>query len=185
MSNALAVPTVTAALAVVVQAAVDALGLDPRPVVTPGPLDDAGHPARVGVHLYRVTQNPALSITALPTRAAGDPQQRGQVALDLHYLLTFRGRSELRSQQLLATTAAALHAEPVLSATRLVEAEAAHPEIAGHDVAAAKEPVRVTPAVLSVAELNGLWALYPPRSFTVTLAVSVGPVLIDSDPPNA
>ncbi len=183
MSNALAVPAVTAALLTIVQAAIDRLGLIPRPIVAPGPLDRSGENAGVGVHLYRVTQNPALSVTALPSHpAGGSPRQQGQVALDLHYLLTFHGNSEWEAQQLLATTAAVLHVEPVLTAARIAGAEAEHPEIAGNDLGAAEEPVRVSSETLSVDELNGLWALYPTGSFTVTLAVSAGPVLIDGDP---
>ncbi|MFD7964636.1 DUF4255 domain-containing protein [Streptomyces zaomyceticus] len=182
MSNALAVPTVTAALTTLVQTAMERLDITPGPVVAPGPLDGSGDNARVGVHLYRVTRNPTLSLADLPTRSsAGHLRQKPRAALDLHYLFTFRGNTEWEVQQLLARTAAALHGQPTLTPALLAEALADHPEIDGNDLAEADEPVRVTSEALSTDELTRFWALYPPGSFTVTLAVVAGPVLVDAD----
>ncbi|MFE5631361.1 Pvc16 family protein [Streptomyces sp. NPDC056463] len=182
MSNTLAVPAVTAALTTLVQNAVNGLGINPGPVVAPGPLDSTGDQARVGVHLYRVTRNATLSLADLPTRSsAGQLRQKPRAALDLHYLFTFRGTDEWQTQALLARTAAALHTVPYLTDTLLAEAGTDHPEIDGNDLAQADEPVRVTPEALSTDELTRLWALFPPASFTVTLAVTAGPVLVDGD----
>jgi hypothetical protein len=180
MSNALAVPAVTAALTTHVQTAVNRLGISPGPVVAPGALDDTGDNARVGVHLYRVSRNPTVSLADLPTRSsAGQLRQKPRAALDLHYLFTFRGANEWETQLLLAGTAAALHTAPVVTDALLAEAATAHPEIADNDLAQADEPVRFTPEALSTDELTRLWALFPPASFTVTLAVVAGPVLVD------
>jgi hypothetical protein len=181
MSNALAIPAVTATIASIVLAGVDRLGINPRPVVAPGPLDDEGDNARVGVHLYRVTRNPALAAADLPTRSsAGDLRQRPRVALDLHYLLTFRGNTPWETERLLAQTAVTLHAVPVLTAALLQAAGDDHPEIADNDLAAADEPVRLCPDLLTIDELTRIWALFPPSSFTVTLALTAGPVVIDA-----
>lgn len=182
MSNALSVPAVTAALTTLVQSAMDGLGITPRPLVAPGPLDDSGDNARVGVHLYRVTRNAPRSMADLPTRSsAGHLRQKPRVALDLHYLFTFRGMDEWESQRLLAGTAAVLHTVPGVTAELLARAEAEHPQIRGNDLAEADEQVRVTPEGLSTDELTRLWALFPPASFTVTLAVTAGPVLVDGE----
>jgi hypothetical protein len=182
MSNALAVPAVTAALTSIVQNAVDRLGINPGPVVAPGPLDDAGDNARVGVHLYRVTRNADLANADLPTRSgSGQLRARPQAAIDLHYLFTFRGNSEWESQQLLATTAAALHSVTSLSAARLAQAEVDHGEIGGNDLADADEPVRICADSLSIDEITRFWALFAPGSFSVTLGISAGPVLVDAD----
>ncbi|GGS90729.1 hypothetical protein GCM10010222_35430 [Streptomyces tanashiensis] len=182
MSNPLAVPAVTAALTTLVQNAVNGLGINPGPIVAPGPLDNTGDHARVGVHLYRVSRNPTLSLADLPTRSSsGQLREKPRAALDLHYLFTFRGTNEWETQQLLARTAAALHTVPHVTAALLADAETAHPEIADNDLAQADEPVRVTPEVLSTDELTRLWALFPPATFTVTLAVTAGPVLVDGD----
>jgi hypothetical protein len=181
MSNALAVPAVTAGLTSLVRAAVTSIGVTPGPKVAPGQLDDTGD-TQVIVHLYRVSRNAALAALDLPTRSStGELRHRTQVAIDLHYLLSFRGRSVWETQQLLARTAIALAAEPVLSKARLILAESEHSEIAGNDLARAGEPVRITPDTPSLDELTRLWALYSPGSFTVTLAVVAGPVVLDAD----
>lgn len=181
MSNALSVPTVTAALCSIVRTALERLDLNPGAVVAPGPLDDAGTPPRVGVHLHRVSRNPALSVADLPTRSAsGALASKPRAALDLHYLFTFRGTDDWQTQLMLAGTAAVLHSVTGLSPARIAAAEADHPEIADNDLAEADEPVRITPDPLSSDELTRLWALYPVGSYTVTLAVVAGPVLVDA-----
>ncbi len=180
MSNALAVPAMTAALATIAQVAADGCGLDPRPVVQPGPLAGADASTQVVVHLHRVTLDPSLAMNALPAHlAGGDPSQQPRIALNLHYLIAFRGTTDWETQQLLAATAVKLHAVPVLTPAHFADAERSHPQIAGHDLGAAAEPVRITLDTLSIEDLNGVWADYPPGSFTLTLAVSAGAVLID------
>jgi Pvc16 N-terminal domain len=181
MSNSLAVPAVTAAITSVVQARIDRAGITPRPTVAPGPLDDSSGTPSVGIHLYKVTRNAALSIADLPTRGAdGQLRQRPVAALDLHYLFTFRGTGVYESEQLLALTASALHTIPVLTPAIVDLAATQHPEIAGNDLALAAEPVRVTPETVSSDDITRLWAVYEPGAFTVTLAVAAGPVLIDA-----
>ncbi|MFJ1708983.1 Pvc16 family protein [Kitasatospora sp. NPDC088346] len=182
MSNALAVPTVTAALAALLQARVDAAGITPRPLVKPGPLDDDHHAPRIGVHLYRVSRNAALSSDDLPTRASagGTLRSTPRTALDLHYLFTFRGDTPFQSEWLLALTAAALHAVPELSPELIDHATTTQREVLGNDLAQARERVRLSPEALSIDEISRLWALYQPGSFTVTLALSAGPVIVDS-----
>ncbi|MGB9378394.1 MAG: Pvc16 family protein [Mycobacteriales bacterium] len=179
MSSALALPAVTAALATIVQEAVDGCGLTPRPLVTTGPLDAGGADTAAVVHLYRVTSDPSLAANALPARVAGDdPTQRPRIALNLHYLIAFGGPSDLVAQQLLAATALALHVEPVLTASRFAAAEAAYPQIAGSGLEAMREPLRVISNTLPLDELIRMWAVYPPGSSRLTLAVSCGPVII-------
>ncbi len=182
MSNALAVPAVTAALSTVLQVAIDRLGLNPRPVVGPRPTGVVSDGVGVGVHLYRITHDPSPAAKGVPARSVGGAEpQRMRVAFDLHFLITVRGNSEWETQQLMATAAAGLHAVPVLTPALLAGAEVEHPEIIGNDLGAAEDLVRITPVTLSVEELTDLWALFAPGSFTVSLAVSAGPVLIESD----
>ncbi|MGW4891774.1 Pvc16 family protein [Kitasatospora sp. NPDC004240] len=181
MSNALAVPTVTAALVTLIQARLDAGHVNPRVLVAPGPLDDDGVTPRVGVHLYRISRNAALFTEDLPTRASsGEMRSTPRVALDLHYLFTFRGYNAYQSEQMLALCAAALHAVPELGPELIEAAVAAHPDIHETDLAQARERVRLTPESLSLDDVNRLWALYPPGSFTVTLALTAGPVIVEA-----
>jgi hypothetical protein len=179
MSNAMSVAAVTATLTTMIQAAVDELELTPRPVVAAGDLDDAGDNNRVFVHLLRVSRNQALSTSDLPHRSAdGALRTRAQAALDLHYLIVFRGRNPHVTQLMLAGCAAALHAYPGLTRPWLEAAVTDHPEITGHDLLDA-ELVRLTPEPMSVDELTRVWALYSPGQFGPTLAVVAGPVLVE------
>ncbi|GHE08551.1 DUF4255 domain-containing protein [Streptomyces alanosinicus] len=181
MSNALAVPTVTAAITTLLQSRVDAAGIAPRPLVAPGPLDDDGHAPRVGVHLYRITRNEALSFVDLPTRTStGVLRSKPRAALELHYLFTFRGTTTYQSEQLLALCAATLHAVPELTAELITTAVNGHQDLVGSDLGQAVERVRIIPESLTLDEVSRLWALYQPGSFTVTLAAAAGPVLVES-----
>jgi hypothetical protein len=182
MSNAMAVPTVTAAITSIVQQGVSELGLSPGPQVTPGPPDEEADGARVGVSLYRVSRNPSRYEEDLPTRSStGDLRQTPRVALDLHYLLTFRGTTEWETAELLARAAATLHATPILTAAWLEQAVVEHPEVGGNDLAAADEPVRLSADCADFDDVVRFWTLYAPGSFTVTLSVVAGPVIVDAD----
>jgi hypothetical protein len=91
MSNALAVPTVTAAITALLQSAMSAAGMASTPTVAPGNLDDEQHLPRVIVHLYHVERNPDLDNQDLPTRTTTRAlTRRPRTALRLHYLLGFR-----------------------------------------------------------------------------------------------
>ncbi|GAB2756749.1 hypothetical protein GCM10027020_06140 [Nocardioides salsibiostraticola] len=181
MSNPLAVPTVSAALVTLIQGAVDTVGLTPGPRVSAGSLEDTGDNARVSVHLYRVSRDEHASNRDLPTRsAAGDLRSRPTVALNLHFLLCFRGDSDFDAQTMLAVAAVTLEANAHLSAQLLTLTEADHPEVAGHDLDEAPFPVRWGADSLSVDELTKMWALYPAGSFGLTLAVQAGPVLVEA-----
>lgn len=175
----MSVAAVTATLTTMVQAAVDELELTPRPVVAAGDLDDAGDNNRVFVQLLRVSRNPALSMSDLPHRSAdGAIRTRAQAALDLHYLIVFRGRTPHVTQLMLGGAAAALHAYPGLTRPWLEAAGSDHPEIVGHDLLDA-ELVRLTPEPMTFDELTRVWALYSPGRFGPTLAVVAGPVLVE------
>lgn len=182
MSNGLAVATVTATISAMLQDRIDSANIASRPAVEPGPLDGGGRNPLVIVHLYRVSRNAALYTADVPTRAAtGQLRQRPTAALDLHYLVAFRGSSALESEQLLAVGAATLHAMPVLSSDLISYAESQFPGIAGNDLSDADEPVRVCPEALSIDEVTRLWALYEPGRFVAGLALQAGPVLITGD----
>lgn len=190
MSNALAVPTVTASITTLLQARLAAASQEfgtPVPLVAPGPLDDGGAgdtTPRVGVHLYRVSRNAARCNEDLPTRTGeGTLRSRPRAALDLHYLLSFRGDGQnlYLADQMLAVCAATLHATTDLAPELIAQATADHREIRGNDLARADERVRITPEAPTLDEVSKLWALYQPGVFTVTLAFVAGPVLVEFD----
>jgi hypothetical protein len=91
MSNFLAIATVTAALRQTLNA-VAGIDVPGAEVTTMRPDEPTNTDARVNIYLYQVTPNAAWRNADLPTRRNdGGLVQRPQVALDLHYLLTFYG----------------------------------------------------------------------------------------------
>lgn len=181
MSNARAAAGVTAALVTLVQQAVDTLGITPGPVVTASSLEDSGDHGRISIALYRITRNGYLGNDTLPSRhGTGRIHTTPRAAFDLHYLLCFRADSDFDAHTMLAAAAVAVEAQPTVSANLLALAAADHPEIVGNDLADAAEYVRLSTETLGSDEVARLWALYPPGSFAPTLAVTAGPVVIDS-----
>lgn len=191
MSNFLAVATVTAALRHALQGALDAAAIaEPGAVagatvssVRPEPAG-AGLPGRgVNVYLYQVTPNAAWRNEDLPTRdGAGQAVARPQVALDLHYLLSFYGSdADLEPQRLLGVVARTLHARPVLT-REMIEAALAAPIfgfLADSDLATAIERVRFQPMPFSLDELGTLWSVFFQTSYALSMAYQGSVVLIE------
>src|SRR5882762_6069982 len=99
MSNALAIATVTEALLHILTPAVSAIVGGSVTATRP---DDTAQlpPVGVNIFLYQVSPNPSIRNADLPTRRGdGTPLRRPQVALDLHYLLTFYGSDTTLDQQ--------------------------------------------------------------------------------------
>src|SRR5262245_25700129 len=155
MSNALAIATVTRALAQIVRTAVQSV-LPGADVLTERP-DSAplGQP-RVRLFMYQVSPNGALRNNDLPTRAAnGDLMKRPTVALDLHYLLAFYGNEqELEPQRMLGAAVRDIHAKPGLMRHMIEDAIASEPFLAESNLADATEQIKFTPLSLSLEELS-------------------------------
>src|SRR5437868_4360917 len=115
MSNALAIATVTETLFHALTNALPASLVSGAQVTVLRP-DDASLqvPGTTGVNvfLYQVTPNVAWRNADLPTRKSdGSLLRRPQVALDLHYLISFYGADiAFEQQRLLGAVARALHA---------------------------------------------------------------------------
>jgi hypothetical protein len=123
MSNYLAIATVTAALSDLMQdVVVNAIpGISGDAVTTQRPAAIAGggtNTARINIYLYQITPTPYLGNYDLPTRRAdGTLSERPQVALNLHYLLSFYGNeTDLEPERLLGKAVSVLHTQPQLSA---------------------------------------------------------------------
>ena len=144
----------------------------------------AGHAATsaggINVFLYRVSPSAPLRNRRLPegselgTRAP-------QMALDLHYLLSFYGdEAVLEPQRVLASALTALHAAPVLTGDRLAEALEADPPpfLSGADPAGQVESITFTIADLSLSELCTMWSGLFRTSYVLSMApdASVIPV---------
>ena len=187
MSNHLAVATVTATLRDLLQtAALQAVaGAD---VTTKRPekaMTDGTDKAGINIFLYQVATNAALNNVREPTRnASGQILQRPQVALNLHYLLSFQGAdAELEPQRLLGSTVVALRTQPVLSpdAIHKVINGGAYPFLAQSDLDQQIDLVRFTPIDLSLEELSKLWSVFFQVPYMLSIAYIASVVLLEAD----
>ena len=122
MSNHLAIATVTGALHTQL---LNATALVPGATVTTArPNGGLANPApAINIFLYQVMPNAAYRNADLPSRR-GDGQlaQRPQVALTLHYLLSFLGdETTLEPQRLLGAALRQLHAHPLITAQDIAQ----------------------------------------------------------------
>lgn len=182
MSNALAIATVTTALAQIVRTAVQS-ALPGADVLTERP-DSAplGQP-RVRLFLYQVSQNGSLRNNDLPTRAAnGNVVKRPTTALDLHYLLAFFGNeNELEPQRMLGAAVRDIHAKPVLMRQMIEDAIASEPFLRESNLADAVEQIKFTPLSLSLEELSKLWSVFFQAPYALSVAYQGTVVLIESE----
>jgi Pvc16 N-terminal domain/IPT/TIG domain len=191
MSNFLAVATVTATMAQLIQASAHA-AVSGALVSTRAPDAPAvaGNDPRVNLYLYQVTQNPAYRNADAPTRRTdGTLMERPQAALDLHYLISFYGNEgELVPQRLLGSTVSAIHSQPVLSrdSIRDLITNARYPHAADEflkasDLADSVELIKFAPLPLSLEELSKLWSVMVQTPYSLSIAFQASVVLIQPD----
>ena len=161
MSNYLAIATVTAALSRVLQAAIgiDVPGAVATTVRPNGPssgVPDIG----VNIFLYQSTPNTSWRNHDLPTRRPDSTMaQRPQMAIDLHYLLSFYGdEATLEPQRLLGSTLRTLHTKPILTRQDIQNTVTAIDFLNDSNLAEAVESVKF---ILIPLNLQALVCLFP------------------------
>lgn len=188
MSNYLAIATVTATLSELLRPNVE-LEVTGAAMTTMRPNDpalDSTTPPGVNIFLYQVTPNSAYRNDDLPTRRAdGTVVERPQVALDLHYLLTFYGNEDtLEPQQLLGSVVRTLHARPLLTRQAIgntVGNIGSFPYLAGSNLADQIELVKFTPTSLNLEELSKLWSVFFQTAYKLSVAYVGNLVLIEAE----
>jgi hypothetical protein len=180
MSNALAIATVTQALALLIEN-----NLSPEmdiavKVETRKPPAEPPTEPTINVFLYQVTPNPSMRHTDLPTRASdGTLIKRPAAALDLHFLISAYGEeAELVGQRLIGCVVRTLHEIPVLP-KELIELAAERPYLAGSDLAESPQKVRFTPTVMDIDETSKLWGMLHQTPYTLSVAYQASLVLIE------
>ncbi|MGW1493596.1 DUF4255 domain-containing protein [Streptomyces sp. NPDC002402] len=180
MSNALAIATVTQALALLIDH-----NLSPEmdiavKVETRKPPAEPPTEPTINVFLYQVTPNPSMRHTDLPTRASdGTLLKRPAAALDLHFLISAYGEeAELVGQRLIGCVVRTLHEIPVLP-KELIELAAERPYLAGSDLAESPQKVRFTPTVMDIDETSKLWGMLHQTPYTLSVAYQASLVLIE------
>jgi hypothetical protein len=191
MSNFLAIATVTATMAQLIQSSAQA-AVSGAQVSTKAPDAPAvaGTDPRVNLYLYQVSQNAAYRNADAPTRRSdGTLMEKPQAALDLHYLISFYGNEgELVPQRLLGSTVSAIHSQPVLSrdSIRDLIGHARYPHTADEylkasDLADSIELVKFAPLPLSLEELSKLWSVMVQTPYSLSIAYQASVVLIQPD----
>lgn len=187
MSNFLAIATVTTVLSQMLQGAVqaDVPGAQVRNVRPDRDVPSMG----LNIYLYQVSYNSAWRNADLPTRSGNATLvQRPQVALDLHYLLTFYGsETTLEPQRVLGSAVRTLHAHPLLSRSQiaaviddLVTADPDH-YLGRSNLADQIDLVRFTPLPLSLEELSKIWSVFFQTQYALSIAYQGSVVLIEAE----
>ncbi|MFG2891952.1 Pvc16 family protein [Streptomyces sp. NPDC048248] len=180
MSNALAVATVTQALALLIEH-----NLHPEidmavSVETRKPPADPPTDPTITVFLYQVTHNPSMRNNDLATRASdGTLLKRPAAALDLHFVISAYGEeTELVGQRLIGSVVRTLHEIPVLP-KELIEEAAQRPYLDGSDLAESLQRVRFTPTQMDVDETSKLWGMLHNTPYSLSVVYQASLVLLD------
>jgi len=179
VSNFLAVATATKALQVFLAQAVMEVQVGATVDTRKPPADPPQEPL-ITVFLYQVTPNAALRNRDAVTRASdGTVLKKPQLAVDLHYLISFFGsESELVPQRLLGAVAGALHEQPTLTRAD-IDTAASQPPLLGADLAASPQLVRFTPAQLDLDDMSKLWSTMFQTPYALSLVYQAAAVLLD------
>ena len=166
MSGFSAIRAVTDTLKALLQAQMPGMTVEE----SKAPVDVSSTTPLVGLYLYRVEHNAALA--NLDWQASSATQLVAPpLGLNLHYLITPYGPTELEIQQTLGEVMRALHERPVI--------RAGDPLLSA-DLATMTEELRIVPRHTPLADMIDLWRSFERMSYRLSLTYEVSAVLIDS-----
>jgi hypothetical protein len=150
----------------------------------------ADEPSRLNIYLYRVSFNQGWKNFAFPSRdSRGDRVSNPPLAIDLHYLLTCYGSSELHTEILLGYGMQILHENPVLSRDQIrksllaSETESSLPEtlrmLSSSGLAEQVEQIKIIPENMAAEEISKMWTAFGAK-YRPSAAYQVSVVLIES-----
>ena len=186
MSKSQAIAAVTAVLAHIVGKSANA-DVDIGRPKTP---DGSGNSTRkVNVYLYQVTPNAAWRNEDLATRDSdGKLRKRPQIALDLHYLVSFYGdEAKFETQLMMGSVMRDLHAGALLtpSIIKKVGEDAGNAlfkkVITDSELDKSVNSVKLTLAALSLDELSKVWSIFFQTPYALSVAYQATVVLIEQD----
>lgn len=151
--------------------------------------------SRLNLFLYQVTPNIGWRNAQYPSRdAQGMRVSNPPLALDLHYMLTAYGASDLTAEILLGYAMELLHDTPVLTRDAVKRSLSPNNPLPVNlipadsqgrvaiDLADQIEVLKITPTYLSADELSKLWTAMQAR-YRPTVAYMVSTVLIQGNRP--
>ncbi len=186
MSDYRAVAAATRTLQNMLQGAVNAAvpGAVVRPQ-RPERMPNVTGPGEVTVYLFQVSANPAFRNAELPVRNRdGSLIRRPQVALDLHYLISFYGdEGKLIPQLLLGAVVSLLHSQPF---PRLEDmpggpSGSEDSELGGSGLQQQADRLRFVPLPLTQDELSKLWSIFFQVPYTLSVGYLLSVILIEPD----
>ncbi|MEG5129434.1 DUF4255 domain-containing protein, partial [Microcoleus sp. ARI1-B5] len=186
MSNYLAIATVTATLARLLQSAIQ-LDVPGAKVTTVRPEANGGKTPEVGVniYLYQATPNPAWRNYDLRNRRPkGELIKHAQAGLDLFYILTFYGNDiELEPQRLLGSAVRTIVDNPILT-PEMIRATLNHSNfsyLADSTLEQQVERVTIVPSQMNTEELSKIWSVFFQTPYVLSFACQGGAVLIEGN----
>lgn len=205
MSNALAIAGVTAVLRDLLDSGLidheitDAMGQGVSvTAVAPDTIRVEGSEAKpqLNIFLHQATPNAALRNVGLPSRDRnGQRLSNPPLALDLHYLVTAYGITDLQAEVLLGYAMQLLHETPMLSRDAVRTAlnppnapvsgsllPAVYEALRASDLAEQYEQIKITPAPMNTEEMSKLWSAIQAH-YRPTAAYQVTVVLIEATQP--
>jgi hypothetical protein len=139
----------------------------------------------VSIYLYQISPNPAFRNAELPVRRSdGSLIRRPQVALDLHYLISFYGdEAKLVPQLLLGTVVSLLHSQPYPSLDDIPGGPSGSEgaELTGTGLQHQADRLRFVPLPLSHDELSKLWSIFFQVPYTLSVGYLCSVILIEPD----
>lgn len=183
MSNFLAIATVTETIRQILQAATDPdkSGVLGATVTAVRPVTGSAVPA-VGVNLflYQVTPNGALRNADQPNRRGdGTILESPQIALDLHYLLTFYGKeTEYEPQRLMGVVLRCLNSHPLLTRENIQNTKTSVSILSTSNLDEQIERVRLHMVPMNLEELSKLWSVFFQTPYVTSVAYQASVVLI-------
>jgi Pvc16 N-terminal domain len=186
MSNHLAIATVTATLARIVQAGVKAATGAAPTVTTLRPVAGGGIPdVGVNIFLYHALPNTAINNADLNLRRPkGELVRRWQVGFDLNYLLTFYGDEErLEPERLMGCAVKTLCDYPFLTATHFRQTinDPLYGFLADSTLPEQSERVKLLPLGINTDEIARIWNTMPQSNSSLAIAYQASYVLIEGD----
>lgn len=152
----------------------------------------ANEPSQLNLFMYQATPNAGWRNEDFPAfNGRGDRVSNPPLALDLHYLLTAYGASELHTDILLGYGMQLLHETPVLAREAIRRALAPPTAVSGaglpaslqalstSELAEQVEQIKITPETMGPEEISKLWAAFQTK-YRPTAAYRATVVLIQS-----
>lgn len=144
---------------------------------------------KVNIYLYQVTPNAAWRNEDVATRDSdGKLRKRPQIALDLHYLLSFYGdESSFEPQLMMGSVMRDLHSRALLTQSMVKDIKANAGKQIFKDVITDSKldesvhSIKLSLATLSLDELSKVWSIFFQTPYALSVAYQATVVLIEAD----